>query len=46
MMKKILNWMFAAILVCGASFAGSSCSDDDTVVLTSAMLSSDGSITL
>ena len=32
-MKKILNWMFAAILVCGASVLTSCSKDDnDTVV--------------
>ena len=28
-MKKILNWMFAAILICGTSLVVSSCGDDD-----------------
>ena len=28
-MEKILNWMFAAILICGSSVVMSSCGDDD-----------------
>ena len=28
-MKKFMNWMFAAILICGASVVMSSCGDDD-----------------
>ena len=28
-MKKVMNWMFAAILICGSSVVMSSCGDDD-----------------
>ena len=28
-MRKFMNWMFAAILICGSSAVMSSCGDDD-----------------
>ena len=32
-MKKIMNWMFAAILLCGASVCITSCDDDEDSLL-------------